>query len=111
MRPHVALLYNDELENSPATFHEVLQQYLSMIKGRLQDAMESPIFICGMAFLDSDDPCHELFLYDTSLDCESHVEPEFYFSRVQPSKMELCGHCACVLESPISINAHLKAPN
>ncbi len=55
---------------------------MSMVKGRLQDAIESPIFICGMAPLDPDDPCHELFFCDTSLDCDSHVEAEFYVSRV-----------------------------
>jgi hypothetical protein len=62
-----------ENTNQQATPEEV-KQYLSMVKGRLQDAMESPIFICGMAPLDSDDPCHDLFLYDPSEDCDSHVE-------------------------------------
>ena len=63
-----------------------------------------------MTPLDLDDPCHELYLCDTSLDCDSHVEAEFYVSRVQPSRLELCCHCACVLDSPIVMNTHLKAP-
>ncbi len=84
---------------------------MSMVKGRLQDAIESPIFICGMAPLDPDDPCHELFLCDTSLDCDSHVEAEFYVSRVQSTRLELCCNCAGVLDSPIVMNTHLKAPS
>ncbi len=83
---------------------------MSMVKGRLQDAIESPIFICGMAPLDPDDPtCHELFLCDTSLDCDSHVEADFYVSRIQSSRLELCCHCAYVLDSPIVMNTYLKA--
>ncbi len=83
---------------------------MSMVKGRLQDAIESPIFICGMAPLDLDGPCHELFLCGTLLDCDSYVEAEFYVSRVQPSRLELCCHCAGVLDSPIVRTTHLKAP-
>jgi len=80
MKPHVAPSCNNQLKNSPATSHEVLlQQYLSMVnKERMQDVMKSLIFICRTAPLDSDDPCHELFLCDSSLDCDSHVEAEFY---------------------------------
>ena len=83
---------------------------MSMVKGRLQDAIESPIFICGMAPLDPNDHCHDFFLCDTSLDCDSHVEAEFYVSRVQPPRLELYCHCASVLDSPIVMNTHLKAP-
>jgi len=64
-----------------------------------------------MVSLDFDYPCHELFLCDPSLDCDSRIEHEFYLSRVQPSRLELCHHCAGVCESPISMNTHLKARN
>jgi hypothetical protein len=53
----------------------------------LQDALESPIYICGMAPLDLDDPCYEIFLCDTTLDCDKHVESEFYVSKVQPTRV------------------------
>jgi hypothetical protein len=54
------------------------QEYISFVKDRLHDAMESSIFVCGMASLDPDDPCHGIFLCDTSLDCDTHMEAEFY---------------------------------
>ena len=53
------------------------QEYISLVKDRLHDAMESSIFICGMAPLDPDDPCYGIFLCDTSLDCDTHVEADF----------------------------------
>ena len=91
MKPLISTPCNDHIQTSTVTSEEV-KQYVSMVKGRLQVAIESPIFICGMAPLDPNDPCHELFLYDTSLDCDSHVEAEFYVSRVQPSRLDETGN-------------------
>jgi hypothetical protein len=92
----------------PAT-HEEVQKYMAMAKGMLIDAMESTIFICNMAPLDHDDPCSNRFLYDTSQDCDSPLEPEFYVSKIQPTRLELCCHCADVFDSPIDLNPSLKA--
>ena len=63
-----------------------------------------------MTPLDSDDPFHDIFLCDPLLDCDTHIEPEFYVSRIVPTRLELCCHCAGVFESPIDLNIHLKAP-
>ena len=38
------------------------QEYIYLVKDRRHDAMESSIFICGMAPLDPDDPCYGIFL-------------------------------------------------
>ena len=55
-----------------------------MAEDMLLDAMESTIFMCGMAPLDSDDPCHDNFHCDPSLDCNTHIESEFYTSKIEP---------------------------
>ena len=47
-------------------------------KDRLHDATESPIFICGMAALDYDEPFYNIFLCDPSLDCDTHIEAIFF---------------------------------
>jgi hypothetical protein len=86
------------------------QECISLVKDRLHDAMESSIFICGMAPLDPDDPCYGIFLCDTTLDCDTHVEAEFYVSGIEPSRKELCCHCAGACDSPIELNSSLKAP-
>ncbi len=86
------------------------EQNISIVKDRLHDAMESSIFICGMAPPYPDDPCHGIFLCDTSLDCDTHVEAEFNISGIKPSRKELCCHCAGVCDSPIELNSSLNAP-
>ena len=53
--------------------------------------MDSPIFTCGMAPLDPDDPCFALFHCDPSLECDTHVEPEFYTSRIELTQMKMHG--------------------
>ena len=67
---------NDQRDEAPPSAQEV-KQYHALAKGRLDDAVESPIFICGMAPLHSDDPFHDIFLCDPLLDCDTHIEPEF----------------------------------
>ena len=59
-----------------ASIDEV-QKYRVMAKDRLLNAMESTIYMCEMAPLDSDDPCHDIFHCDPSLDCNTHIESEF----------------------------------
>ena len=72
--------------------------------------MESSIFICGMAPLDPCDPCYCIFQCDMSLDCDTHVEADFYVSEIERSRTEICCHCAGVCDSPIELNSSLKAP-
>ncbi len=86
------------------------QEYISFVKDRLHDAMESSIFICGMAPLDPDDPCYDIFQCDTSLDCDTHVEADFYVSGIEPNRKDICCHCAGVSNSPVELNPSLKAP-
>ena len=97
---------NSENVSSGATS----QEQISCVKDRLLDAMDSSIFLCGVAPLDPDDPCYGIFLCDTSLDCDSHVEAEFYMSVTDPNRKELCCHCAGVCDSPIELNSSRKAP-
>jgi hypothetical protein len=111
MRPPPPPLNPDNattLEAPPVTPEEV-RQYMAMARGKLQDALESPIYICGMAPLDLDDPCYEIFLCGTTLDCDKHVESKFYVSKVQPTRLELCCYCAGEFNSPIELNTSLKA--
>ena len=67
-------------------------------KGQLQDGMESPIYICIMSPLDPYDPCYEIFLCDTTLDCDKLVESEFCVCKVQPTRLEFV---AIALENSI----------
>ena len=111
MRPPPPRLSPDNATRleAPVTPEEV-RQYMAMARGKLQDATESPIYICGMAPLDPDDPCFDIFLCDTTLDCDTHVEAEFYVSKIHPSRLELCCYCAGVFNSSIELNTSLKAP-
>jgi len=86
------------------------QEYISLVKNRLHDAMKSSIFICGMAPLDHDDPCYGIFQCVISLDCETHVEADFYVSGTELSREKICCHCAGVFNSPIELNSSLKDP-
>jgi hypothetical protein len=63
-----------------------------------------------MTPLDPADPCYDIYLCDATLDCETHLEPEFYFARIEPTQLELCCHCAGVSKYPIDLNTSLKAP-
>ncbi len=85
------------------------QEYISFVKYRLHDAMESSIFICSMDPLDPDDPCYGIFQCDTSLDCDTHVVADFYVSGIEQSRKEMCCLCAGVCDSPIELNSSLKA--
>jgi hypothetical protein len=74
----------------------------------LRDATESAIFVCGMAPLDFDDPLYDIFQCDPSFSCDTHVEADFYTSRIMPERIELCCHCAGEFESPVELNSNLK---
>ena len=76
----------------------------------LHGAMDSSIFICGMTQLDPDDPCYVIFHCGPSLDCTTHIEADFYTSKVQLARVELCCHSAGEFESPEEINTYLRAP-
>ena len=48
---------------------------------------------------------------DPSLECDTHVESDFYVSRVQPDRVVLCCHCAGTMHnSLVELHTHLKAP-
>ncbi len=81
-----------------------------MAKERLHDATDSLIFISGMAPLDPDDPFYNIFHGDPSLDCNSHIEADFYMSRIMLKRIVICCHCAGEFGSPVELNSHLKAP-
>ena len=81
------------------------QEYISFVKDRLHDAMDSSIFICGLDPLDPDDPCYGIFQRDISLDCETHVEAVFYVSGIEPSRNDICCHWAGVCDSRIELNS------
>ena len=67
-----------ENNQDPATpTSEEVKQYMVFAKAKLVDATESLIYMCGMAPLDPDDPCFDIFQCDPSLDCDAHKESEF----------------------------------
>ena len=64
-----------------ASFDE-MQKYRAMAKDMLLDAMESTIIVCEIAPLGPDDPYHGIYNCDSSLDCDTHIESEFYKSKI-----------------------------
>ena len=75
----------------------------------LVDATEVLICMRGIAPLDLDDPCFDIFLCDLALYCDSHIESEFYTSKMQHTRVNTCCHCASKYDSPVELNASLKA--
>jgi len=88
-----------------------LNLYRAMARARLHDAIETPIFGCGMAPMDKDDPCYDVFHCDPSSDCNAHIEANFYTLKIQPTRVELCYHCAGNFDSPVELNCSLKVPD
>ena len=82
---------------------EEIKNYRALAKDRLRDAMESTIFICGMAPLD-------IFQCDPSLECKTHIEANYYTVRIRSERIELCCHCAGEFNSPVELNTNLKHP-
>ncbi len=92
----------EENIQDPATpTSEEVKQYRAFAKDMLADAMESLIYMCGM---DPPDP-------DPSLDCDAHIESEFYTSKIQPTRVKIFCHCAGKYDSPVELNTTLKAPD
>jgi hypothetical protein len=61
--------------------------------------------------LDLDDPCYNMFHSEPSLECDTHVESEFYVSRIRLERMILCCHCDSPMpDFSIELNSHLKEP-
>jgi hypothetical protein len=88
-----------------------LKQYMDIAKVRRVDATESAIYMCGMAALDLDDPFFDIFQCDPTFDCDSHIESEFYTSKIQPSRVNICCHCTGKYDSPVELSTPLKAPD
>ena len=61
--------------------------------------------------LNPHDPCYDVFHCDPSLDCNAHIEANFYTSKIQPTRVDLCCHCAGEFYSPVELSSSLKAPN
>jgi hypothetical protein len=102
----------EENDQDPATpTSKEVKQYKAFAKDRLDDATESLIYMCGMAPLDPDDPCFDIFQCDPSLDCDTHIESELYISKISPTRVKICCHCAGKYDSPVELNTALKAPD
>jgi hypothetical protein len=89
---------------------EDIQNYRALAKDSLRDATELTIFVCGMAPLEFDDPLYDTLQCDPSLRCDTHVEADFYTSRIMPERIELCCQSAGEFDSPVELNSNLKAP-
>jgi hypothetical protein len=98
-------LPHDGMESASA---DEVQKKKAMAKDKLLDAMKSIIFMCGMAPLDLDDPCYAIFHCDSSLDCDTHIESEFYTSKIQPKRIDIWCHCADANDSPVTLNTFLN---
>ena len=79
-----------------------VQKYKAMAKDRLLDATESTLFMYWMASLDPDDPCYAIFHCDPSLDCDTHIDSEFYTSKMQLQRIDIWCHCAGANDSPVT---------
>ena len=88
-----------------------VKRYIALAKDRMLDAIESTIFMCGMAPVDPDDPCYDIFKCDPALDCDTHIESEYYASKIKVQDIPLCCHCAGTSQSPIAVHTHLMAQN
>ena len=88
-----------------------LKQYKDIAKDMLVDATESGIYMCGMVPIDLDDPFFDIFQCDPTFSCDSHIELEFYTSKIQPSRVTICCHCACKYDSPVELHTSLNAPD
>ena len=82
---------------------------MAFAKDMLVDATEFLIYMCGMAPLDPDAPCFDIFQFDPSLDCDAHIESEFCTSKIQPTCVKICFHCASKYDSPVELNNALNA--
>ena len=106
--PHVIQPIHDNI--APIVSKQYMLNYRAMARDRSRDAMESIIFVCGMAPLDSDYPMYDIFHCYPSLDCNIHIEADFYTARIRPERIELCCHCAGDFNSPVELNSNLKHP-
>ncbi len=61
--PALPLPSLDDTPSEPLTTRRV-HEYRAMVKDKLHNAMESTIYMCGMAALAHDDPCYDMFQCD-----------------------------------------------
>jgi len=88
MRPPLRTPLSDP-ETAPGTTPVIyteaeVMRYIAMAKDRLQDVIVSTIFMGGMAPLDPDDPCYDIFKCDLYMDCDTNVESEYSASKIMP---------------------------
>ena len=85
----------------PLVTKEEMHNYRAVAKDMSRESMESPIFVCGMAPLDSDDPMYDIFRFYLSLECNTRIEAYFYTPRIWLERIELCCHRAGEFKSPV----------
>jgi hypothetical protein len=90
---------------------EEVQQYTSSAKDIMVDATEYIIYMCGMTPLEPNYTCFDIFQCNPALDYYSHIESEFYTSKIQPTRVNTFCHCAGKCDSPVELNTFLKAPD
>jgi hypothetical protein len=73
----------------PSMTREETNTYRDVAKDRFLDTMESPNFVCGIVPLDFDDPMYDIFQCNPSLDCNTHIEADFYTSRTYSTALPL----------------------
>jgi hypothetical protein len=61
--------------------------------------------------MNQDDPFYDVFYWGPSLDCVAHIEANFNALKKQPTRVQLCCHCAGEFDSPVEFNYYLKAPH
>jgi hypothetical protein len=83
--------------------------YVAFAKDKPVDATESLIYMCGMAPLDPDDPYFDIFRCDPSLDCDTHIESEFYTSKIQSTRVKMfCNSAASMIPRSSSILLYIR---
>ena len=92
MKPPPPLNISDILDNIiPLMTKEEIHTYRAVPKDMMHDATESAISICGMAPMDTDDPFYNIF---PTLNCNPHIEGDFYTFRIMPEPIKLCCYYA-----------------
>jgi len=70
---HMKSPLSPTIEGSTVGIELTTSNNRTIARDRLKDAMESAIFLCGMAPLDPDDSFCDVFLCDPVLDCNTHT--------------------------------------
>ena len=88
--PPPPIIPNNHDNTMPPVIKEEIKSYRAVAKDMLRDAMESTIFVCGIKPLGHDDPMYDIFQCDPSLECNTHIEADFYTPHIWSGRKELC---------------------